>query len=339
MSSDEVENLIIKRRKYIEEYINIILPKDIARLISNYDYYLAGMSYTLKGTLKGQFTYKYFGIYVISNEQIICQQTNGIYDVWNVKTGKYEYNFQSLSNVSIRCITMLPDERIICGFWNRMLKIFNLKTEKCDNTFNNTDYLASVNCITVLSDCVDNDTITFKIVTGSSDNKIRIFDPQTKKCINTLEGHDSEITCLSILSDGRIISGSHDTKIKIWNPLTGKCDYTFNGHDSNISCLVQIPDGRIVSTSLDKKIKIWDPQTNINYYHTILCNLKVSCLAVLADGRLVSGSDNVLKIWNKKLNHCELTLEGHTGELLHIVVLPDGRIVSGSRDKTLKIWS
>ena len=32
------------------------------------------------------------------------------------------------------------------------------------------------------------------------------------------------------------------------------------------------------------------------------------------------------------------TLEGHTGSVLTLHVLPDGRIVSGSGDDTIKIW-
>ena len=32
------------------------------------------------------------------------------------------------------------------------------------------------------------------------------------------------------------------------------------------------------------------------------------------------------------------TLEGHTGMVRTLQVLPDGRIVSGSKDKTIKIW-
>jgi len=41
----------------------------------------------------------------------------------------------------------------------------------------------------------------------------------------------------------------------------------------------------------------------------------------------------------KKENYCVYeTLEGHTGWVLTLQVLPDGRIVSGSSDGTIKIW-
>jgi COMPASS component SWD3 len=38
-------------------------------------------------------------------------------------------------------------------------------------------------------------------------------------------------------------------------------------------------------------------------------------------------------------NNCNISLEGHTGEILSLAILPDKRIVSGSEDKTLRIWN
>ena len=47
-----------------------------------------------------------------------------------------------------------------------------------------------------------------------------------------------------------------------------------------------------------------------------------------------------LKRVEKKDNYKLIeTLEGHTGSVFTLQVLPDGRIVSGSDDKTVKIWT
>jgi WD40 repeat protein len=54
-----------------------------------------------------------------------------------------------------------------------------------------------------------------RIVSGSSDKTIKIWDIKNKEVI-TLRGHTNWVEALSILPDGRIVSGSWDTTTKIW---------------------------------------------------------------------------------------------------------------------------
>jgi WD40 repeat protein len=60
---------------------------------------------------------------------------------------------------------------------------------------------------------------------------------------------------------------------------------------------------------------------------------------VLLDNTLASGSwDKTIKIWDT-VNGNELkTLEGHTGTVKALAVLPDYTLASSSNDKTIKIW-
>lgn len=54
-------------------------------------------------------------------------------------------------------------------------------------------------------------------ISGSRDQRIKIWDSFTYKLINTLEGHDDWLASLAIIpSNQYIISGSYDTTIKVW---------------------------------------------------------------------------------------------------------------------------
>jgi hypothetical protein len=140
-----------------------------------------------------------------------------------------------------------------------------------------------------------------RIVSGSDDRTVRIWDAVSGAVLHTLEGHTSSVSSVAFSSDGsRIVSGSVDKTVRIWDAVSGAVLHTLEGHTSSVSSVAFSSDGsRIVSGSVDKTVRIWDA---------------------------VSGA--VLH-----------TLEGHTGSVTSVASSFDGlHIVSGSYDKTVHIW-
>ena len=61
-----------------------------------------------------------------------------------------------------------------------------------------------------------------RIISGSDDKTIQIWDAQSGKLENTLEGHTSSVLSVAYSPDGmRIISGSDDKTIRIWDAQSG----------------------------------------------------------------------------------------------------------------------
>ena len=59
-----------------------------------------------------------------------------------------------------------------------------------------------------------------RIVSGSSDNTIKVWDLETGALLHTLTGHEGSV--LSVALDGqRIVSGSQDNTVKVWDLETG----------------------------------------------------------------------------------------------------------------------
>merc|ERR1711991_222809 len=57
-----------------------------------------------------------------------------------------------------------------------------------------------------------------KIVSGSDDNTIRVWNVDTGECILTLKGHTSYVLSVGFNHDGtKIVSGSDDNTIRVWN--------------------------------------------------------------------------------------------------------------------------
>jgi WD40 repeat protein len=68
-----------------------------------------------------------------------------------------------------------------------------------------------------------------KIISGSRDRTIRIWDMKTLKCIKSLSGHSGSVLCLRYDSE-YIYSGSSDCTIKIWDLKSFELAKTLPGH-------------------------------------------------------------------------------------------------------------
>ena len=73
-----------------------------------------------------------------------------------------------------------------------------------------------------------------KIVTASSDKKIKVFDYPSFKESLVLEGHTDWVYKVIKVDANRILSSSRDTTVKLWNIENGVCEHTFSGHTGKL---------------------------------------------------------------------------------------------------------
>ncbi|MEE8468368.1 MAG: serine/threonine-protein kinase, partial [Planctomycetota bacterium] len=102
-----------------------------------------------------------------------------------------------------------------------------------------------------------------RIVSGSYDQTLRIWDAATGTSLQTLEGHAEGVTSVAWNPQGtRIVSGSWDKTLRIWDAATGTSLQTLEGHTWVASSVAWDPQGtRIVSGSDDGTLRIWDAAT------------------------------------------------------------------------------
>jgi WD40 repeat protein len=183
-----------------------------------------------------------------------------------------------------------------------------------------------------------------KLITGSRDTTIKVWDLQSGECLQTLEGHSNRISALEFTPDQkRLVSGAEDKTLKVWDLGTGKCLTTLYGHGGAVGAIALTSSGKhVISASDDATVKVWDltkhyPNVQLNRHRA-----RISALAVTPnDKKVISGSfDGGMKVWDFESHECLYTLEAHSGEINAIGVTPDGKtIVSGSSDKLLKVWN
>jgi WD40 repeat protein len=87
---------------------------------------------------------------------------------------------------------------------------------------------------------------TDRILTGSFDATIRMWDLPTRRELLRLEGHTDRIRSLTVTPDGRYaVSGSDDSTLRVWNLQTGACLTVFTGDGVMTSCVIT-PDARLI---------------------------------------------------------------------------------------------
>lgn len=109
------------------------------------------------------------------------------------------------------------------------------------------------------------------IISGSSDNTIKLWNINSGMCVNTLNGHVDSVNSLVITPDGNIIiSGSQDKTIKLWDIKSGKCINTFENHMEKVSkledgsCIYTLNDGSTITMFLDGSFNA--SEENINKF-------------------------------------------------------------------------
>lgn len=201
---------------------------------------------------------------------------------------------------------------------------------------------------------------TDKILTGSDDTNINVYDTNTGALRNKLEGHEGGVWALQY-EGNTLVSGSTDRTVRVWDIAGGVCTQIFHGHTSTVRCLqILMPtkigmkaDGKdlmmpkfplIITGSRDSTLRVWklpmpgdktylpgrDGQdgdaflnpTNNPYFIRTLSGHQHSVRAISAHGdTLVSGSyDYSVKVWKISTGETVHTLRGHVQKVYSVVL-------------------
>ena len=180
-----------------------------------------------------------------------------------------------------------------------------------------------------------------KIVSGSRDNTIKVWDVSNHTAITTLE--HAQFYTVAISDDKTMLASmSGDKQIKLWNVATGQNIATLEGHSDRVRSLVFSPDGTILASgALNGEIRLWNVATGQNTDTFVEHSGEIRSLAFSSDGTTLASAaeDAKVKVWNVGTGQNTDTLR-HSDRVWSLAFLPNGTtLASGTADGKIELWN
>ncbi|KAG5672768.1 hypothetical protein PVAND_002864 [Polypedilum vanderplanki] len=150
--------------------------------------------------------------------------------------------------------------------------------------------------VVVAADWISNssDQSPNQIITASWDRTAILWDIERKEPIQTLTGHDNELTyCSAHTSNRLVVTSSRDSTFRLWDFRSDiPAVSVFQGHVDSVTSTIFTKDDKVLSGSDDKSVKIWELRNMRSPLFTIRTESAVNRLSVSSSGLIAIPNDN-----------------------------------------------
>jgi len=183
------------------------------------------------------------------------------------------------------------------------------------------------------------------LISGSDDNKVKIWDVSKQGLIQVLSKHTSDVNELAVSPDGKwFITGDESDRVLVWDAVKGTLRKRFSRHAHNITGLGVTRDGNAVSVDSFGFIKYWRLPSG-SLIQGWSADNSIYGLAVSPNGQYAAtGHWEKIELWSLRQNDLGTMIAkfgDHKGSIEHLVFGEDNQtLATGSTGSAyLKIWS
>jgi GTPase SAR1 family protein len=181
------------------------------------------------------------------------------------------------------------------------------------------------------------------LATGSSDNRVILWDWAAGKLVRTLEGHKGSVFGVTFDPSGRTLaSGGDDNRVILWDWAAGKLIWTLEGGQGPVFSVSFDSSGKtLASGGLGSRVVLWDCGAGKPARILEAHEGGVRSVSFNPSGQILASSSSVnhVILWDCASGNRVRTLEGHQRSARSITFDSSGRILaSGGMDNTVKLW-
>src|SRR5262249_14181938 len=144
--------------------------------------------------------------------------------------------------------------------------------------------------------CVAFSSDSKRIVSGSDDATVRVWDARTGGLKLTLGKHSGSVIAVAFSPDGETIAAGTGRwvqkekmhlarEVKVWDARTGQEKRSLEGHTGGVGAVAFSTGTRLASVGSDETIKVWDT-TTWQHLGTLKTGMEGLCaVAFSADGK------------------------------------------------------
>ncbi|EMC94291.1 hypothetical protein BAUCODRAFT_228397 [Baudoinia panamericana UAMH 10762] len=179
------------------------------------------------------------------------------------------------------------------------------------------------------------------LLTGSQDRQVRLFNPSTRKLVQTYSAHGYEVLDLAVSDDNsRFASVGGDKTVFLWDVATAQTLRRFAGHVARVNAVAFGGDGDsvIVSGSFDGTVKVWDGKSRSEKPIMTFGEAKdaISSVAVVGAEIYAGSVDGRVRVYDLAAGHVNVDVLGASVTSVTLTKAGDSFLVS-SLDSKLRL--
>ncbi len=181
-----------------------------------------------------------------------------------------------------------------------------------------------------------------KLVSGSFDKTIKLWQLDTGLVIHTFDDHPKGVFALAVSPDGKLLaSGSWDEMIKLWNLDTGVLIHNLTEHHASVRSLAISSDSQtLISGSFDQTIKLWHLADGV-VTKTIADHEPIAAIALSPNGKFLAstGDNGNIKLLSLTAGQQIADLIGNRHCIGSMTISPDAHtIAAGTVNGYVILW-
>lgn len=180
-----------------------------------------------------------------------------------------------------------------------------------------------------------------RVVSGSDDQCVFVWDKQTSGVLEELKGHEAQVSCVKMLSGERVLTASHDGSVKMWDVRTDACVATVGRASSAILCMEYDDNtGILAAGGRDAVGNIWDIRAGRQMQKLVGHTKWIRTLRMVGDTIITGSDDWTARVWSVSDGHCDALLACHAGPITSVeYCASDSGIITGSEDGMVRLWN